>query len=154
MTDDQDNEADKRRDEVLLRLLKTPPKPHAQVRQIVMTAPPSSMEIKFPVPERASPSAGEPVSEPPARCPLYIMTCADYGWLSSTRPPERSPGCSLDRTYPARDRGWRGGTSGSPSRPPGPRCPRPQVGDPRRSAPVLASAGARSTRPASWPQPA
>ena len=31
---------------------------------------------------------------------------------------------------PARDRAWRGGTSGSPSRRPGPRCPRPQVGDP------------------------
>src|SRR3954454_22388646 len=50
--------------------------------------------------------------------------------VALTRWPERSPGCSLGRTYPARDRAWRGGTSGSPSRRPGPRCPRPQVGDP------------------------
>src|SRR3954452_11298399 len=58
------------------------------------------------------------------------------------------------RTYPARDRAWRGGTSGLPSPLPGPRCPRPPVGGPTRSAPSLTSAVARSAHLAPWPQPA
>src|SRR4051812_32476645 len=56
-----------------------------------MTAPPNSMEIQFPVPEWASLSAVEPVSEPPMYIPMYIMACADYGWLSSTRRAEPPP---------------------------------------------------------------
>ena len=123
----------------------------AQVRQIVMTAPLNSMEIQFPVPERAFPFGREARLRASRLLPsVYNDVCRL--WVAVIHSLARAFARLLAR--PTQLAIERGGVAlqdhlrDLPDR----RCPRPQAGGPMLSAPVLASAVAQSAHLAFWPQ--